>query len=634
LFLHFFFAVSVHAMKWIGLPALFCIASGASEDGTDVTDMLNDMIQASSGGSYSAGKGLIVRAPDFITGDPTKVVPATFWSNDIFAVSQFYPTRGNVWFPNSGSDGFGDITFQTSDLPKGPWTYASVGAVVGTAMQQLYPQFDNIQDDDWGWGVFYAKDSNAVDQRCEWWDSQGGYDCPGGWLQGANWDSSGSKHKGSGNYEAGNPNAYGGAENGYGGGAGCHYGHQDIDQPDSQDSSNNLVGDANCQCNYGLSGNDWADWLWQMSNKLKQKPGYENRNWLNGNGPAPSWAMDATICWVNNPRDLIKMQNQLWWNKQSWNNQMVPASNWDAWTVEEIRKYWGWNEIPVDRNVVEDANNWDAVMIKLPAAICGDGSMGGDDTAQCLGTQEKQALDEDLGSFVDSGKLIPGIGNLGGHPGSDVVFAREYGQFYSSSTKEGELGSSAQGTNWQRWFYCESITLGKYQIVHMKPSDDPNGNGACYIDFAGGPPSPPPPSPSGSNAIVHRASQKCLGTEGSGISRGQHLVFTNCDSSNAQQWTFDGAALKLTSGPMCADCGDSAQGSTLMLWDCNGYDQQKFGIDTAMGTIYEAASSDASLCVDVQGGAVSGDGVAWLWGCNSLDNQKFDWMSSTGAILA
>merc|ERR1719183_2145997 len=141
----------------VALQSLFVLVSEANaaaafpDDGTDVTDNLNGLISASTdGGVYTNGKGVIVRAPDFITTGGGKVVPATFWSNDIFAPSQMYPTRGNPWFPNSGWDGYQDITWQTTDLPDGPWTYATVGAVVGSSLNQSYPNdFDNIQSQDW-----------------------------------------------------------------------------------------------------------------------------------------------------------------------------------------------------------------------------------------------------------------------------------------------------------------------------------------------------------------------------------------------------------------------------------------------------------------------------------------------------
>lgn len=613
------------------------------DDGTDVTETLNGLIGASTdGGVYTGGKGVIVRAPDFITSGDGKVVPGSFWSNDIVAPSQMYPTRGNIWFPNTGWDGYGDITFQTTDLPDGIWTYASVGAVIGTSLNLLYPNdFDNIQAEDWGWGVFYAKDSNAADQRCQRWDEYGGWDCQGGWLNdNGDWEDD-NIHKGSADYYAGNPAALGGPSAGFGGGAGCHFDSnwKAIDQPDAS-GPENLVGNANCECNYDLSENGWGDWYDVFVNNLQQKAAYApDRTWLGGTGDLmPAWAMDATICWVSNPRDLIQMQNQFYWNRGNWNNQMVPSSDWSQGTPDELRKYWGWNEIPVDRDVAEDPNSWDAVLIKLPAAICGTDAMGGDDSLFCLGGAEAQAVEDDLDSFVNSGKLNPGWTNVGSRPGSYVVLVREYARIWekSSTADEGKLGAKWQEYDWQRYFFCENWQSpnGKYQIVHMTPSEDPNGRGACYIEWGGVP--TPPPAPAASGTIEHLASGKCLAVPDGDLFNGNTLIVTTCDGSNQQNWYFDNSDWTLRNGDnsgMCVDAPDGGlwKGNGMEVWECNGFDGQKFGYDGS--TIYASSSSDASLCFDVvDGGNEDGD-MVWLWDCYGGDNQAFKWNQQQSSLF-
>lgn len=621
---------------------------------TDVTDKLNELIAISdyeNNGWYTGGKGIIVRAPDFISTGDEKVVPATFWSNDIAAPSQFYPSSGNIWFPNDGSDGYGDLSYQKAFAPAGeagPWTFASVGAVIGTSMSTLYPSFDSIQDQDWGWGVFFATDANAVDQRCIYWDDNNGWDCPGGWLDSfGNFDTT-TGSKGSGNYYMGNPDAFG--FDGGGGGAGCHFaqGYNTIDQPDSNNPDRNLVRNANCECNYALNGNEWKDWFDEFSTNLKQKDAFaDSRYWLGGGGgKAPSWAMDATMCWVSNPRDLIMMQNQLYWNRQNWNNQRVPLSDWGSGDSPEMRKYWGWNEIPVDRNIVEDTNHWDAVMIKLPTDICNN-HFGSQDTVWCLGDSEQWDLENQLEQFVQQGKLVPGAGNIGSRPGSYVVFVRDWGSPWGSSVESSrnhtrEVGSSFSGVNWQRWFYCEDwwSPHNKYKIVPIKKSDDQSGNGACYIDYAGDAPSPPPPPSYNPNAIIHIASGKCMGLQNGDVSNGNAVVVSNCDGQVSQGWWFDDDAATLThasNNDMCVDIpnGDFSSGNTLEVWDCNGSPQQFFGHDDGVDNIFASSSTDASLCMDVQNGGSADVNTVWLWNCNNGDNQRFDVSRAhAGAILA
>jgi len=109
-----------------------------------------------------------------------------------------------------------------------------------------------------------------------------------------------------------------------------------------------------------------------------KKKGFEANSWLDGglggDGTlAPAWGADAAACWMNNPRDMIQLQNELYWARSRWNNQLLPQSDWSSQTSEELRKYWGWNEIPVAKKIVYDPQQWDAIIIKLPADACNTG---------------------------------------------------------------------------------------------------------------------------------------------------------------------------------------------------------------------------------------------------------------------
>jgi len=191
------------------------------------------------------------------------------------------------------------------------------------------------------------------------------------------------------------------------------------------------------------------------------KPQSSWENWLGASGMlAPSRALDMASCWVNNPRDMIGLQNAIYKFRGSWSNELAPKSSWDTKQPAELRKYWGWNEIPVDRLKVKDANNHAAIFVKLPAAICG--GMGGDDSMGCLTAGGQLALQRDLQKYVDDGKIIPGQSMVGLHPGSDLVVVREY-------------GDDSQDW-WRRWIFCEdwSSPNGKLHIVFK--------DGKCYLD--------------------------------------------------------------------------------------------------------------------------------------------------------
>mmetsp|Transcript_51556 Transcript_51556/g.137608 ORF Transcript_51556/g.137608 Transcript_51556/m.137608 type:complete len:463 (-) Transcript_51556:106-1494(-) len=440
--------------------------SGAN-DQTYLTDVLNRMIKIGSKGIYTGGKGVVIRSPDFLSSSTYSVLPATFWVNDIIAPSQMYPGNGNPWCPNSGWDGWMDVSWvdcSGAGGSDGPWDFALVGTVIGTATHNLFYKFDSLQKNTWGWGVFYPADANSVDQRCRFQPGNNGWDCPGYWVDMSGNVNEDSTKGGAGYYPAGNPYA----NDAWGGGSGCHFdkSSSSIDQTDASASNGqSILGDYSCECNY-VFNDDWTHWVetWVSSNT--QKDGFEWRDWFGG-GLAPAWGLDVSICWVNNVRDMINLQNALYFERYTWNNQMVPTANWGGGTAED-RKYWGWNEVPMDAQVLNDPGNWDAVMIKLPADTCQEGTYGTTDRPSCLTTEAQNQLEKDLQSFIDNGALLLGGNNAGSRPGSTVVFAREYMYPYDSGL-------------WYRKFFCAqwATPSGDYTI-HFEATNS-NTTGACYI---------------------------------------------------------------------------------------------------------------------------------------------------------
>lgn len=185
---------------------------------------------------------------------------------------------------------------------------------------------------------------------------------------------------------------------------------------------------------------------------------------------------------MSNPRDLIKLQNQLWWKREQWNDGTVPSltewgfkydSSGDPDSAVKNRPYWGWNEIPVSRAMVSDIANWDAIMIKLPADACLQDN-GRKDRLSCYDKKYHTPLEKSIENFVNGGKL--GVGkNV--HPSSNLVLAREY------------MDDSG---NYFREFFCEHWVSpsGKYQIRfkrhrhHDDVDDVHNQEGDhCFLDL-------------------------------------------------------------------------------------------------------------------------------------------------------
>lgn len=211
-----------------------------------------------------------------------------------------------------------------------------------------------------------------------------------------------------------------------------------MDQENAYDGNGvGLTQDDSAQCNYELKGHHWRDWV---------------DHWLSHQRGMAS--VDQVGCWVNNIRDLVQLQNAIYRSDAS-KPHPTPAV-----------QYWGWNEIPLDRQTLANPLNWHAVMIHVPAEICGKGGYW--DKADCLSDKAKWRLESTLDKWVNAGYLVPGMENAGYRPGSYVVFAREF----------------PVDDGFQRYFFCSHWVSpgGKYEIVSYPWGDN---DGACVIQWAG-----------------------------------------------------------------------------------------------------------------------------------------------------
>jgi len=231
--------------------------------------------------------------------------------------------------------------------------------------------------------------------------------------------------------------------------------------------------DYKCQCDYSFKI-DWGTWVDQWIQKAVNAKDIDG--WF-GKGKAPGHALDQVSCWVNNPRDMINLQNYIYWKRYDWSNQKAPQSNWNSEDPSSLRVYWGWNEVPVDRATVSDTTLRDAVIIKLPAALCSGAISvpGGVDTIACLSIGAQENLEHDLDKWKDKHLIKFGASHIKSRPGSAVVFVREYGNYFASN--------AGRDLNWQRYFYCENWMSPnkKYEIKFETKSEDSAGEGKCFV---------------------------------------------------------------------------------------------------------------------------------------------------------
>jgi len=584
----------------------------ANGDQTDITLMLNKLIEPDpSKGVYAGGHGVLIRALN--DGMSQVVVPASFLHNDINPPSTMY-VDGDPMCPTLGNSGYNENPHCSDD----PFSRANVGVVIGTELPSFFEDGHHIQDDGWNKGVFYGTDSNAADQRCIYIDEFKGYDCPGGWQTfNGTWIQN-SEKKGAGNYEPGNPNAGGG-----GGGAGCHFsidGHA-IDQFDAYDGHGvNIVKNRACECNYTLGKtNWWQDWVKHWIAHAQHKKGFEWMGWF-GKGKAPSFAVDIAACWVNNPRDMIMIQNAMWWFKDEWNNLLMPQSlifdGGDPWSQ---RHYWGWNEVPVSRGRVSDPKYWDSVFIRLPPAICGNS--GKDDTLSCLPAAAQERLESLLIWYEENQKLQIGAKHIKDRPGSYIILMRE---LYVGERK------------WHRQFYCEDwfSPSNKYEIV-FKPMSATVKTGVCYIDYGRQPaptpkPQPVPPGPpvGGEIRLNSLNPKKCIDLTGGDLTPGTRIQIWDCNGvRSAQNWVYLRGSLRSgVDTDKCIDLGNLEPGTPLAIETCKeGALQQQLVYQT--NGSYQARGGN--VCVDLTGGNYANGNILQVWTCDK-GNPNQVWSAPTG----
>jgi hypothetical protein len=356
-----------------------------------------------------------------------KVVPGTFWHNDIWPPNQIYP---------AGTD------IMKGDDVDGNWVTPTLAVAIGPEhFNRCLFNTADLQNKDWNDGVWYAHDSNSCDKRGRWSDSYKGYDAPYAWID----LSSGQAEVrptpdklGSGMFDPGNPTL----PNPFpGGGTGVHVDHnycemslgadQTITQIDGKNVGRSLVVDHTCQINY-------YDW-----NPATEREGYDAIDgwieWINFFAASATlhhqhieaWAADLAMGWLNNPRPMITLQNALWKYRNDWcnGNSQPPDPN-------SHTHYWGWNEIPFSKVIINDPKNWTCFVIVLPPGL--------NSLAEALINDKAKAnLVDQLNTYWKKYNLEPGK--------SQVVVARQV---------INHVSGYADGDIWMRWFFVEPISIG------------------------------------------------------------------------------------------------------------------------------------------------------------------------------
>ena len=113
---------------------------------------------------------------------------------------------------------------------------------------------------------------------------------------------------------------------------------------------------------------------------------------------------------------------------------------------------------------------------------------------------------------------------------------------------------------------------------------------------------------------------KCLDVAGANSANGTAVQLWDCNGTNAQQWTFgtDGTVRALGK---CLDVRDNgtANGTRVQIWDCSGAANQRWTATASR----DLTSVSAAKCLDVVGNTSTNGTPTQIWTCTGGANQKW-----------
>lgn len=125
-------------------------------------------------------------------------------------------------------------------------------------------------------------------------------------------------------------------------------------------------------------------------------------------------------------------------------------------------------------------------------------------------------------------------------------------------------------------------------------------------------------------------SSKCLDLPGNHVQNGAKLWIWDCNGHDSQKWYFtgngDGQLQKLSDRTKCVDvAGTWEDGTQLQLWDCQETLGQLWGHNGLQAVPWYLLKSetDASKCMDLEGGNTRNGSPVVIWDCNNGVHQKW-----------
>jgi len=113
---------------------------------------------------------------------------------------------------------------------------------------------------------------------------------------------------------------------------------------------------------------------------------------------------------------------------------------------------------------------------------------------------------------------------------------------------------------------------------------------------------------------------KCVDVSGANTANGTAVQLWDCNGTGAQQWTVgtDGTIRALGK---CLDVSGAgtANGTVVQLWDCNGTGAQQWTVTAA----HDIVNPNANKCLDATGSGTANGTRLQIWTCSGTANQKW-----------
>jgi glucosylceramidase len=113
---------------------------------------------------------------------------------------------------------------------------------------------------------------------------------------------------------------------------------------------------------------------------------------------------------------------------------------------------------------------------------------------------------------------------------------------------------------------------------------------------------------------------KCVDVAGANTANGTAVQLWDCNGTGAQQWTV-GTDSTIRALGKCMDVsgGGTANGTVVQLWDCNGTGAQQWTVTAA----HDLVNANSNKCLDATGNSSANGTRLQIWDCTGATNQKW-----------